>query len=306
MGPHAHNLLASYCKPKTLKEMTFKELNAVLTTKLAPVSRNYVNEQYKFNLIKQEATESLSMYMARIKDAASYCKFGTEYDNMVRNRFITGLRDIKIRTGLLDQAVNLKEEEVISSEDILMKAIAKETANNSTFQGGSSSAYVVSNSVQKRKWKSHGQKKPNTNNNNNRQNFNNNRQKCEQCTLTGHTKDKCFTTCRYCRAKGHIVKHCRKAQLKNTTSQHHVDQDDGTRESEDYGYDEQSERLVHNVSQPEGMLNVNFANNYADISICGTNKQVFNVSCDKNSNFDKCNLSLGQSAEICLLESIIY
>ena len=120
IGAHTHKLLKSYCQPNyDLSKFTYEQLKKVLTDKLAPTTINYVNEQFKFNLLKQEATESLSRWMARIKDKATHCKFGNEYDNMVRNRFITGLRDNKIRTGLIDQAISVKEGETISAEELL-------------------------------------------------------------------------------------------------------------------------------------------------------------------------------------------
>ena len=187
LGKQAHKLLKSYCQPKKLTDFKYDELTNVLVDKLAPTSINYVNEQFKFNLIKQETMESLSVFMARIKDQATHCKFGAKYDNMVRNRFITGLRDSKTRSTLIDQSMTIKDG-TITAEDILMKAIAKETVNSSSMlMSGSSSAGVNKVASSKYNKNSRGmQKNPSSSNVNKRKDGS--VIVCEQCTLKGHSK----------------------------------------------------------------------------------------------------------------------
>ena len=76
------------------------------------------------------------MFMARIKEAATKCEFNNQYDNMVRNRFITGLRDGKIRTSLISDAACADKK--LSADDMLEKALAKENANlSNTAMSGS-------------------------------------------------------------------------------------------------------------------------------------------------------------------------
>ena len=63
IGPHTHKLLKSYCQPKKLTDFKFEELKKVLVDELSPTTINYVNEQFKFKLLKQEATEPLSRFI---------------------------------------------------------------------------------------------------------------------------------------------------------------------------------------------------------------------------------------------------
>ena len=69
---------------------------------------------------------------------------------MVRNRFITGLRDGKIRAGLIDQAISVKEHETLTAEVILKKAIAKETANVSSVMSSGWNSSAVNKLFTKR------------------------------------------------------------------------------------------------------------------------------------------------------------
>ena len=96
IGPACYKLLKSYCTPDNPNQKTYDELKKTLQDNLAPRPTT-VAEQYRFNLIKQESSESISLYMARVKETASTCGFGGFYDQMVRNRFICGLRNEKIR-----------------------------------------------------------------------------------------------------------------------------------------------------------------------------------------------------------------
>ncbi|KAL5248358.1 hypothetical protein ACHWQZ_G017515 [Mnemiopsis leidyi] len=151
---------------------------------------------------KKEATESLSRWMARIKDKATHCKFGTEYDNMVRNRFITGLRDNKIRTGLIDQAISVKENETISAEDILKKAIAKETANSSSIMNNGSSSSSM-NKVYARR--DNGERSnPRDRRDRKTQSVSSNSSKTLVCEQLGHTEKKCKVNPHYAKQRGSV------------------------------------------------------------------------------------------------------
>ena len=56
LGPASYKLLKSYCQPAKLSELSYTELRKLMLEKLSPKT-NPVNEQYKFNIMKQEASE---------------------------------------------------------------------------------------------------------------------------------------------------------------------------------------------------------------------------------------------------------
>ena len=230
IGASSYKLLKSYCIPEVPSAKTYKDLVDILKTKLAP-GTNVVSEQYKFSQIKQESTETLACFMARVKESASACAFQTQFDSMVRNRFITGLRDDKIRTSLLSEA-----KADTTSEQIYEKALVKQRANQSSrdMNNVNSVRYSSSSSKSRASERASGSSnrrgsmsaKPT----HGKQEAEKKTVVCEQCTLRGHRKDECYTQCRYCKKRGHIAKHC----LKKKKSTHHVD--NVATESAEYGY----------------------------------------------------------------------
>ena len=77
--------------PDHVRDKSYEDLKRLLQTKLAPPV-NTASEQYKFSLCKQEESESLSAFLARIKDKASLCAYGDQFQNMVINRFVGFVR----------------------------------------------------------------------------------------------------------------------------------------------------------------------------------------------------------------------
>ena len=64
--------------PDHVRDKSYEDLKRLLQTKLAPPV-NTASEQYKFSLCKQEESESLSAFLARIKDKASLCASGDQF-----------------------------------------------------------------------------------------------------------------------------------------------------------------------------------------------------------------------------------
>ena len=125
LGPSSYKLLKSYCTPTAPTAKTYEELKTILREKLSP-GTNVISEQYRFNQLKQGVTESLAVYMARVKEHATMCEFGQQYDMMVRNRFITGLRSERIRTSLLSDCKN-----DTTADQVYGKAVIKQQAAQS-------------------------------------------------------------------------------------------------------------------------------------------------------------------------------
>ena len=69
--------------PDHVRDKSYEDLKRLLQTKLAPPV-NTASEQYKFSLCKQEESESLSAFLARINDKASLCAFGDQYKIICR------------------------------------------------------------------------------------------------------------------------------------------------------------------------------------------------------------------------------
>ena len=148
-----------------------------------------ISEAYKLSQINQETSETVMFYISRIKMSASKCDFGAAYDRMVRDKFICGLRNEKLR------AILMNDDQITTSAQALARAISRENSD--------AAAHVMNvNTVQ---YKQYGHKK--RFNNNSRNNSANRSSKPDgasnsggsvrtKCTLKGHVAENCYTKCR--------------------------------------------------------------------------------------------------------------
>ena len=120
VGKDGYKLLKSLSWPDYVRDKSYEDLKRLLQTKLAPPV-NTASEQYEFSLRKQEESESLSAFLACIKDKASLCAFGDQFQNMVRNRFICGIRSSGIRMQLISSC-----EETATVDRIFELVVMKE------------------------------------------------------------------------------------------------------------------------------------------------------------------------------------
>lgn len=210
LGRAAYGVVKSFCAPATPETKSYDDLVKLLKDKLAP-AKNVISEQYRFNGIKQELSESLAVYLARVREAAASCEFGDQYSNMVRNRFICGVKSDKIRSSLLSDTAS-----DASVDAVYLKAIAKEQAaqSNSMMNAGNvNQLYRPTSQGKTMKPGFSNAKKPSGGDLQYRQ-ADKKDGSCSRCTLRGHSAEQCRTRCRYCKEKFHIVRSCPKLQGK--------------------------------------------------------------------------------------------
>ena len=58
-------------------------------------------QRFKFNSRSQQDTETVSLFVAELKKLSEHCEFGDSLDNMLRDRLVCGLRDVKVQRRLL-------------------------------------------------------------------------------------------------------------------------------------------------------------------------------------------------------------
>ena len=97
--------LTSPAKPSTKK---YRELVELLTKHISP-KPVVVVERHKFHQVHQ-GDKTVTEFLAELRLAAEHCNFEAFYDDALRDQFICGLTDERIRKALLsdDQELNLE------------------------------------------------------------------------------------------------------------------------------------------------------------------------------------------------------
>ena len=219
IGQDGYRLLKAYLAPNAPNTRTYDELQQCIRNNLAPQT-SAISESYKLSQIKQATSESLPLFMSRVKLSATKCAFGDSYDRMARDRFICGLRSEKLRAHLIN------DNNLQTSQQALERAIARE--NSETAAHSMNVNKVSQNKYYDRSRRN--QYSPNTQNQSN-QKFQGDRRGdnvivCTKCTLRGHKAPDCRTKCRYCKERFHIKANCGKLKKKRKVK--HVDAEDGS------------------------------------------------------------------------------
>ena len=215
IGREGYKLLKAYMAPVAPNTQAYEVLKKCITDNLVTKSST-VSESFKLSQLKQETAESLSLYMSRVKLAATRCDFGDSFDRMVRDKFICGLRNEKLRANLLS------DDKVTTSTEALEKAMMRD--NLETAAHGMN-VHAVRNSYKQNVQQNHHNNQSGKKNNKSKPGFNNQNSGivCSKCTFKGHMASECRTKCKYCFKPGHIVANCSK--LKNKKRVNDVSED---------------------------------------------------------------------------------
>ena len=118
---HAYKTLRAICHPLLPKEKTCEELIELLHNHY--VVRTLVfRERVKFYTAKQYATESISKWFVRIMKLSADCKLGNNFDAVLLDRFISGLRPSPILDRLCE------EEDTLTFKQAVEIAVNKESS----------------------------------------------------------------------------------------------------------------------------------------------------------------------------------
>ena len=126
-GAHIYQLVRSLVSPEKPADKTFEEIVKLVRDHLTPPSSCIVRRFY-FNSRFQKETETVGQFVAELRRLSEYCEFGGSLDEMLRDRLVCGLRDVRVQRRLfaepkltftkafeLAQAAELAEK---SSQDI--------------------------------------------------------------------------------------------------------------------------------------------------------------------------------------------
>lgn len=100
IGLDTYNLLCDGFSPNLPEEKTIDEIIAELKNHFNPTPIE-IAEIFKFQTRTQMEGESMKEYIAILKKLAVHCNFGAYLSNALRNQFVCGLRNRKIKEHLL-------------------------------------------------------------------------------------------------------------------------------------------------------------------------------------------------------------
>lgn len=224
LGPKYYKLLSSLTTPDQPSNKPYDELVKILKEHLSP-RKNVLTEQHKFFSRVQNEDESISNYIAALKECAKNSEFSSlcndskctkaNIDLMIRAQMIRGMHDPDIREKIL-QLGNLTLEKAI---DVALAVESSKIDNKHVYTSHASSINKI---VTESKYKNAKQTNKNTNMSiSARLPQNGNQSKIEQLGLFGlclhcgknnHASNECRIInklkCNFCKKQGHLQKVC--------------------------------------------------------------------------------------------------
>ncbi|XP_050521685.1 uncharacterized protein K02A2.6-like [Daktulosphaira vitifoliae] len=103
IGHDAYSVLKKLTYPKSPKELIYKELISKLKVHYSP-EINEISERYKFHKEDQKEGQCIVEYIVELKSKAQNCNFGAFLEEALRDRFVFGVRESKLRALLLKES----------------------------------------------------------------------------------------------------------------------------------------------------------------------------------------------------------
>lgn len=112
IGTNAYKTLRDLCHPIAPKEKTFDELCELMRKQFSPHVAIF-RERIIFYNAQQNHGESVTSWFAHVKKLSTNCKFGENLEEILLNKFITGMRPGKILDRLCEENETLKLQKAI-------------------------------------------------------------------------------------------------------------------------------------------------------------------------------------------------
>ena len=205
IGARTYDLLGSLLAPTALDTADLDTLFQELKDHFQP-KPNVISQRFLFHQRNQKPTESISQYLAALRELATDCNFGVKaaLEETLRDRIVGGVRSLSLLLAMKD----------LTFSDAYGTAQAMEAAeaNAKAISGTTASVHHVTKQPPRR-GKPHLSHKPGSSPplGEKRQ------QPCYRCGRSNHQSQDCKfidSTCHACGKKGHIAPVCRSKQSK--------------------------------------------------------------------------------------------
>lgn len=213
-GQNTYKLLKSLVAPAALADKTLEELRAILKEHVQP-KESIIARRAKFYTRVQKDGETVTEYVAQLKQIATDCDFGDFLNQVLRDIFVLGLKDTETQKEIrkVKEPTFKKAVEQALAREALAGGNLRATAPGSGMHGMHKIADRRGNGTRQNNMP------PRQGSGSNRGQY---RQAngaahghsplCYRCNKAGHTPKTCKYrdyTCRTCSKKGHLQAACR-------------------------------------------------------------------------------------------------
>ncbi|KAK4885124.1 hypothetical protein RN001_001395 [Aquatica leii] len=123
IGSETYKILRDLCTPQLPKDKTFAELCKMLKSHFSPATCVY-RERIEFYEARQEYSEPVNKWYARIHNLATNCNFGVNLKAILTDKFICGMKKGRVRDRLYEE----NAEATTTLDKLVEIALAKEAA----------------------------------------------------------------------------------------------------------------------------------------------------------------------------------
>ncbi|KAL5477909.1 hypothetical protein EMCRGX_G024764 [Ephydatia muelleri] len=102
-GGSVYQSIRNLVAPGKPSNKSFSELVKLFRTHFCP-SPSVTVQRYNFNSRSQRDGESVSHFVAELRKLSEHCDFGNSLENMLRDRLLCGIRDVRVQRRLLAEA----------------------------------------------------------------------------------------------------------------------------------------------------------------------------------------------------------
>ena len=99
-GNETYLLIRSLAAPDKPTDKSISEIVKLARDHFCP-SRSVIVQRYNFNCRTQKEGETVSQFCAELRRLSEFCEFGNTLNDMLRDRLVCGINDIKLQRRLL-------------------------------------------------------------------------------------------------------------------------------------------------------------------------------------------------------------
>lgn len=233
VGDETYELMMDLCSPDNPEDKTYAELVKIVKNHLHP-EPSIIAERHKFRQRRQEKGESITQFMAALKNLAKTCAFKESLDDNLRDQLVSGLASDVIKQRLFsEKSLNYMKAYQLA------RAMEQAEYSASMVENGTQNVNFVNRSKVKEEHgsslsRSKGQRskagRTRTHGQSSRRGKETAQPRvCMCCGRKNHKTRDCFylnSNCMICGEKGHLKYVCKKARNGNKSSNYFVQNND--------------------------------------------------------------------------------